>query len=60
MPRYDYKCQECNAVREYTHAIDVVLPEQICDETECEGEMRKLISPTPAVFKGSGWAGKGN
>lgn len=41
MPRYDYRCVECNAMQEVTHGIND-LPSVLCPS--CRKPMRKLIS----------------
>lgn len=52
MPTYHYRCDACG------HAFDAFQkfsedPLRICPE--CEGAIRRVIQPTPVVFKGSGW-----
>lgn len=52
MPTYAYQCQECG------HAFDIFQkfaedPLTVCDQ--CQGRIRRVIHPTPVVFKGSGW-----
>ncbi|MBA3414497.1 MAG: zinc ribbon domain-containing protein [Chloroflexia bacterium] len=52
MPTYGYQCQAC------AHAFDVFqkfaeAPLTVCPE--CQGHIRRVIHPTPVVFKGSGW-----
>ena len=64
MPKYDYKCDECEAIIEVTHPMeetrdyyrcaDVVL-ELDGTETLCEGYLHKMFTPTPGHFKGGGW-----
>jgi putative FmdB family regulatory protein len=55
MPTYDFACRGCN--EENTQAFGfyenhvVICP-------KCENPMTKVISATPAVFRGSGWGGK--
>lgn len=52
MPIYEYQCLECNkkveAVQKFSDA-----PLTAC--LECGGELKKLISNTSFVLKGSGW-----
>jgi putative FmdB family regulatory protein len=52
MPIYEYRCLKCERqfelVRKFSDA-----PLSICPE--CGGELKKLISPTSFVLKGSGW-----
>lgn len=51
MPRYDYKCKECDKVFEVTHGVN--------DNVEkckfCGGEVRRVFHPVGIVFKGSGF-----
>jgi putative FmdB family regulatory protein len=52
MPTYHYRCDAC------AHAFDAFQkfsddPLRVCPE--CEGSVRRVIQPTPVVFKGSGW-----
>jgi putative FmdB family regulatory protein len=53
MPTYDYACRDCGRVVEVMHRVNDTGPTR-CEH--CGGPMRKLISPTAIVFKGSGWA----
>jgi putative FmdB family regulatory protein len=54
VPRYDYTCANGHIV-EVMHGVNDPGPAR-CDE--CGLPMRKLISRTAIVFKGSGWAKK--
>lgn len=52
MPIYEYKCTRCNRQFEVTQKItDALLTE--C--SSCGGELKKLITNTSFVLKGSGW-----
>lgn len=65
MPRYQYKCPRCGTVEEQTHGMQED-PEYKCgmfltdEKAFCGGILKKVFSATPAIFKGGGWAGKGN
>ncbi len=52
MPIYEYQCRSCGKLHEiiqrYTDAPLAACP-------ECGGEMKKLISNTSFVLKGTGW-----
>jgi len=52
MPVYEYECRSCGKLHEimqrYTDTPLAKCP-------ECGGEMRKLISNTSFVLKGTGW-----
>jgi len=55
MPNYDFKCDKCGVIETvYFHFHD----KQELECLSCEVGMRKLIAATPAVFNGTGWAGK--
>lgn len=52
MPTYTYQCDDCG------HSFDAFQkfsddPLTVCPT--CEGAIRRVIQPTPIVFKGSGW-----
>ncbi|OGP88617.1 MAG: hypothetical protein A2157_04635 [Deltaproteobacteria bacterium RBG_16_47_11] len=52
MPIYEYQCDRCNEIFEIFHKIDedckVACP-------KCLGQVKKLVSATNFVFKGSGF-----
>ena len=52
MPIYEYKCEKCRKHHEIMQKI-TEKPLTICPS--CGGTMRKLISSTSFVLKGSGW-----
>jgi putative FmdB family regulatory protein len=52
MPIYEYQCLKCGGHREVMQKFSDE-PLHVCPE--CGGEMRKLISNTSFVLKGSGW-----
>jgi putative FmdB family regulatory protein len=61
MPIYEYKCAKCKKHHEIMQKI-TDKPLTICPS--CGGTMKKMISSTSFVLKGSGWyatdyAGKG-
>lgn len=52
MPIYEYKCTKCKEQFEVTQKItDAALTE--C--SSCGGQLKKLITNTSFVLKGSGW-----
>jgi putative FmdB family regulatory protein len=55
MPIYEYRCDKCDKSRELVAAI-VQKYEVTCDN--CNVPMWRVWHPTPAIFKGEGWAGK--
>jgi putative FmdB family regulatory protein len=52
MPIYDYKCERCDACFEVKQSYDDK-PTVICHL--CGGEARRVFTPVPIVFKGSGF-----
>jgi putative FmdB family regulatory protein len=52
MPIYEYKCMTCGKKQEVLQRHDGP-PLTICPE--CGGHMKKLISNTSFVLKGTGW-----
>ena len=52
MPIYEYECQKCKKVFEYTQSIKEPKKET-CEE--CGGSLDRLISPSGFVLKGGGW-----
>ncbi len=52
MPIYEYECQGCGKLHEIMQKITEP-PVAKCPD--CGGEMRKLISNTSFVLKGTGW-----
>jgi putative FmdB family regulatory protein len=57
MPTYDYFCDRCEEQIEITLTLEAASQTMIC---HCSKPLRKVYSPTPAHFKGEGWAGKTN
>lgn len=52
MPTYTYQCRDC------AHSFDIF--QKFSEDSltvcpECGGTIRRVIHPTPVVFKGSGW-----
>ena len=52
MPIYEYKCDSCGAMREL-----ILKPGENARPTcpTCRKRMRRVISPTSFILKGSGW-----
>jgi len=51
MPVYEYRCTRCNEQFEVNQKITDA-PLTLCD---CGGELKRLITNTSFVLKGSGW-----
>ncbi len=54
MPKYDYKCDNCEEILEAEHSMADTLDFHGCEKCN-EGLLHKVFSATPAVFKGQGW-----
>ncbi|MDO8282296.1 MAG: zinc ribbon domain-containing protein [Thermodesulfovibrionia bacterium] len=52
MPIYEYKCTKCNEVIE---VIQKMNDEPLSKCNECGGKLKKMITNTSFVLKGSGW-----
>ncbi len=52
MPIYEYECRQCSKHLEVTQKI-TDSPLTSC--SSCGGELRKIITNTSFVLKGSGW-----
>jgi putative FmdB family regulatory protein len=52
MPTYVYQCDDCGhdfeAVQRFADEPLTVCP-------ECQGRVRRVLQPSPVIFKGSGW-----
>ena len=52
MPTYVYQCDQCGhdfeAVQKFSDEPLTVCP-------ECAGRVRRVLQPSPVIFKGSGW-----
>lgn len=52
MPIYEYECVNCNRIHEF---IQKFSDEPLKKCPLCGGELRKLISQSSFILKGSGW-----
>lgn len=52
MPIYEYRCTRCNEEFEVTQRIT---DDPLTVHESCGGELKKLITSTSFVLKGSGW-----
>ena len=52
MPTYDYQCRSCGVIAEVVHSM---LEEGPTACERCGGELRRLVSPSGIIFKGSGF-----
>ena len=54
MPIYEYKCEKCNSTFEAMQAISAK-PLKNCNSLSCKGKVRRLVSASGFILKGSGW-----
>ena len=54
MPVYEYECQECGIHLEVIQKISDP-PSKKCENDGCSGKLRRLMSNSSFVLKGSGW-----
>ncbi len=52
MPVYEYECTRCGDRFEVAQKIN---DEPLSTCSKCSGELKKILSPTGFVLKGSGW-----
>lgn len=52
MPLYDYRCSACGKTTEVRHGFNDTYADPCA---ACGGDMRRVISAAPIVFKGSGF-----
>ncbi len=52
MPLYEYKCSKCGRVFEIFQKVNDPSPKKC---SNCEGPLKKILSPPALQFKGSGW-----
>lgn len=52
MPIYEYVCEKCNNHLEF---IQKITEEPLTTCPDCDGDLKKMISNTSFVLKGTGW-----
>ena len=52
MPTYEYACRECG---EHLEVVQSFKDDPLTECPNCGGDLRKVFSAAPIVFKGSGW-----
>jgi putative FmdB family regulatory protein len=52
MPVYEYKCMKCN---EQFEVMQKITDDPLTECGSCGGELKKLLTNTSFVLKGSGW-----
>ena len=52
MPLYDYQCRSCRKTVEVRHGFKET-HDDVCPD--CGGEMARVFTPAPILFKGSGF-----
>lgn len=57
MPAYQFKCAKGHEFSQFFKMED--RPDiAACTEPGCRASAKRVISATPAIFKGTGWGGK--
>lgn len=54
MPEYNYKCSKCGNIDTVSKKMSEEV-KVIC----CNKEMKRVYTPNPIIFKGTGWTPKG-
>ena len=54
MPNYDYMCDDEGTLI----VLDLPMDHKIPHCQACEKLLRRVYTAVPAIFKGTGWAGK--
>ena len=54
MPTYEYQCESCKRTFSVEQRITEP-PLQTCIRQRCHGAVKRLISPTTFVLRGTGW-----
>lgn len=52
MPTYDYLCEACGHAFELFQSFK---DDPVVECPNCAGPVRRVIAPTPVIFRGSGW-----
>ena len=52
MPRYDYECNSCADIFEVKQGFD---DEPVAECPKCHSTARRIFTPVPIIFKGSGF-----
>jgi putative FmdB family regulatory protein len=52
LPLYDYQCRSCKKTIEVRHGFKETFDDACA---ECGGEMARVFTPAPILFKGSGF-----
>jgi putative FmdB family regulatory protein len=52
MPRYDYECNSCADIFEVKQGFD---DEPVAECPKCKSTARRIFTPVPIIFKGSGF-----
>ncbi len=56
MPTYVYRCPNCGRSREEKHPMSETREGDACDfKMDCYGRLKKVYTPTSAIFEGDGW-----
>jgi len=58
MSTYGFRCETCSQESDLEFPIGTAPSTSSCLQASCEGQMVRVYTANPAIFKGSGWAGK--
>ena len=58
MSIYGFKCQTCSKESDLEFPIGTAPSTSTCAQEGCEGQMIRVFTANPTIFKGTGWAGK--
>lgn len=54
MPKYDYKCTQCDFSAVITHSMEETLAGNVCEKC-AQGYLRRVFSPPAVTFNGPGF-----
>lgn len=54
MPIYEYECQKCETIFEFMQSVSAK-PLKTCTGVGCNGKVKRIVSASSFVLKGSGW-----
>jgi len=52
MPIYEYACEKCN---KHFEIMQKITDESLTTCSDCKGQLKKMMSKTSFVLKGTGW-----
>jgi predicted nucleic acid-binding Zn ribbon protein len=58
MSTYVFKCETCSQESDLEFPIGTAPSTSNCLQEGCGGQMVRVYTANPTIFKGTGWAGK--